>query len=725
MAAVSLPQLVVLMVAASVAAPGTAVVVATALPITEVVQLLKGMQRDLEGEAKEDADTYERLRCWCETNEKDKREAIEEQRQRIDQLEADIQAFSGTKGELGTNLERIKRDISEGKRALADATALRQREAAEFHEQEKQLIESIQLLRGAIEVLSKHHPAMLQDGSGDAAALDAMLPALRHAVHQNLPLLGWLQSSREKEVLLAFLNADSGILEPDVDDGAAVPQSLLQRSTRARRASLPYRSYAPQSGQVFGVLKQMKEAFEADLPEIQKEEISKQQAFSDLKGAKESEIAQLETEQKTKAAALADAKEGLFDASNELKDTKETLSADQRFLRELTERCTAGDFEWERRRKLRTEEIEAVSQAIAILTTDEVKDGQQTTWGLLQTSSQKVVTAGRRLGADSRRARSVALLEGLPVQSPDLVALLAAAKTDPFDKVLKAIDDLVAKLRVQQADEVKHRDFCIEEFHQNQAQTERKSAELSGLEARIEELKAGHKTLSDAIASLKRQIAQLQTELQGASEDRQRENHEFQRTVADQIRTIEALKAAYTRLAEFYLKHQTFVQEASVTGEEPKASSWRGLIPETTTIAPSPEFKDYASHRSSNHVLNLIQKLEGEAKVLMDDSSHDEQSAQTAYEALIVETNESVKAKSKLTVDKTEELAEVDEETAHRRVDRDQAVADLEALAETKAALSSQCDFLLKNFDARQEARAAEIDAMGQAKAILGGMRSL
>merc|ERR1719377_218131 len=106
-----------------------------------------------------------------------------------------------------------------------------------------------------------------------------------------------------------------------------------------------------------------------------------------MKGEKESEIAQYESSIQDKTALLAKTKEALATAKGDLKDTKASLSADQRFLLEMTERCTQGDYEWERRQKMRSAEIEAVSQAIVILTSDEVKDGQQTTFGFLQTSS--------------------------------------------------------------------------------------------------------------------------------------------------------------------------------------------------------------------------------------------------------------------------------------------------------------------------------------------------
>merc|ERR1719231_1535849 len=50
-------------------------------------------------------------------------------------------------------------------------------------------------------------------------------------------------------------------------------------------------SYAPASGQIFGILKQMKETFETNMSASAKEELAAQKAYEELKAAKEAEIA--------------------------------------------------------------------------------------------------------------------------------------------------------------------------------------------------------------------------------------------------------------------------------------------------------------------------------------------------------------------------------------------------------------------------------------------------
>merc|ERR1719236_25101 len=133
-------------------------------------------------------------------------------------------------------------------------------------------------------------------------------------------------------------------------------------------------SYAPQSGEIFGILKQMKETFESNLSQSQKDELANQKAYEDLKAAKEEEIAAGQAQIETKTQELATTDEKLANSKQDIEDTRATLSADEKFLMDLKEKCQMTDQEWEERQKTRQEEIEAVSKALAILSSDDAHD---------------------------------------------------------------------------------------------------------------------------------------------------------------------------------------------------------------------------------------------------------------------------------------------------------------------------------------------------------------
>jgi chromosome segregation ATPase len=676
-------------------------------PMTKVVKLLEDMEDELQAEAKKDKDVYEALTCWCKSNEEGKGQQIEVYKTAIDGLEALIEGSAAKTGELATTCKDLKNDIAENEQALKEATELRKEEAAAFHKQEKDLLEAVSLLKGAITALSKHNTGLIQSETDTEAALQRLRPELRKLVHRHLNILGFLGDAEHKDTVLSMLNANADILEPD---NLGAP-SFLQRT----KQPAGFKSYAPQSGQIFGVLQQMKDAFEADLPEVQSEEAKKVEAFALLKGEKESQIAAYKASYKEKWALLAETKEKLITAKDDLKDTRASMSADNKFLLEMTERCTAGDYEYEKRTKMRNAEITAVADAIAILSSDEARDGQQATFGKKAASFVQVASVH-----NGRREQLVAALEKASANSPQLALLATMAKSDAFAKVVKAIDDLVAQLKAEQADEVKQRDSCVNELHENEVDTERTNAELRALETKIDELGEKIKTLKTEIAQLKADIKGLQVEMQRASVERKAQNFAFRAMVKDQKNAQGALQQAYDKLAAVYISSGAFMQQKQPLVEGAATSQHDGGKP---VGMATPEFEDYSQNSSSNSVLTLIKKLQGETKIVIDESIHDEQNAQTAYETLIADTNASIKAKSRAISDKTGQLAETEKEYHMTMAQRDRTVEELGGLADTLAAIHKQCDFLLKNFEARQSSRSQEMDALAEAKAIVSGMK--
>merc|ERR1719284_1736947 len=81
-------------------------------------------------------------------------------------------------------------------------------------------------------------------------------------------------------------------------------------------------SYAPQSGEIFGILKQMKETFETNLSSSQKEEMANQKAYEELKAAKEDEIKAGQDQIDAKTQELATTDEKNAQAKEDIEDTK-------------------------------------------------------------------------------------------------------------------------------------------------------------------------------------------------------------------------------------------------------------------------------------------------------------------------------------------------------------------------------------------------------------------
>merc|ERR1719377_139841 len=126
-------------------------------PIQRVVRLLTEMKSQLEKEADTDEELYDQMVCWCETNEKEKTKAIADADAKDKDLTSEIEERSARFGVLATEIEATKKMIAEETQALAEATALREKEYGEFTEEEKDMIQAITNLKNAIQVLSRVH----------------------------------------------------------------------------------------------------------------------------------------------------------------------------------------------------------------------------------------------------------------------------------------------------------------------------------------------------------------------------------------------------------------------------------------------------------------------------------------------------------------------------------------------------------------------------------------
>merc|ERR1712113_728313 len=175
----------------------------------------------------------------------------------------------------------------------------------------------------------------------------------------------------------------------------------------------------------------------------------------------------------------------------------------------------------EERQKTRQLEMEAVSKALAILSGDDAHDLFTRTFNPALLQEESSVQA-------NRRTQAAAVLKAIADKhnNPKLATLAYKVRLDAFTRVKKAIDDMIAQLLKEKEDEIKHKDFCVDEFNSNQLHTEKKEREKQDLIAKIEDLEQTIKTLTSEIEALKAEIAEMQVQLKRAGENRKKENKE-------------------------------------------------------------------------------------------------------------------------------------------------------------------------------------------------------
>jgi len=403
--------------------------------------------------------------------------------------------------------------------------------------------------------------------------------------------------------------------------------------------------------------------------------------------------------------------------------TRDQRSKDIIFLRNLQGTCQDLDKQWASRSKTRSMETQAVSEAIKIITSDDSMDLLRHSVSFLQVDSQAqarilraravsslkaaamspAFNADDLLAAWGNRKGSPATLGAAGGPRMRLSTLAVSVSLDSFTQIKESMDKMVVDLRKEQEEEVKFKSYCAKEFDANEKSTFDKNEQKEDLEALIEKMTKLIKKLTAEIAEANSQIADTETGILKASQVREGENSEFQVVVADQRATQDILNKALARLKVFYEKAQG------------------GALLQKAAQEPPVKFNSYSKNAGASPVLGMIQQIIEDSKALEAEAVAGEAEAQASYEKFVKDSNDVIKALSDSVAAKTSASAQATQDLTQGKSDLDSTNGELESLALTAQDLHGECDWTLKNFAARQQARLAEIEAIGQAKAILSG----
>eukprot|EP00448_Togula_jolla_P019412 CAMPEP_0170589716 /NCGR_PEP_ID=MMETSP0224-20130122/11491_1 /TAXON_ID=285029 /ORGANISM="Togula jolla, Strain CCCM 725" /LENGTH=218 /DNA_ID=CAMNT_0010913477 /DNA_START=58 /DNA_END=710 /DNA_ORIENTATION=+ len=167
-------------------------------PVSKVITLLKDMLKQLEAEQEEDESIYEKMACWCETNDKEKTKAIADAETRIGDLTNKIEELTANSARLGTEIKNHEKEVAANQASLDQATSIREKQLAAFNAEEKDLLQSISALKAAVTVLSKHH------GGGESFVQTA---ALQRAMQKHAGLLEGVLTHSQKRAVMSFIQA--------------------------------------------------------------------------------------------------------------------------------------------------------------------------------------------------------------------------------------------------------------------------------------------------------------------------------------------------------------------------------------------------------------------------------------------------------------------------------------------------------------------------------------
>jgi len=679
---------------------------ATALanPIRKVVTMLQSMQAKVEEEGEKELALYEKYMCYCKTAGGDLSASIADAGSSISELGNKIKAAEEQKVVLSEELKTAQSDRTAAKKAMAEATAVREKEAAAFATEKANADRDIAAVAKATAAIEKGMAGSFLQSSG--------VQLLRNLLVTKHDLL----MEDDRQDMLSFLSGSQA------------------------------EEYAPQSGSILGILKQMHDEMVKDAGDATESEEAAIKTYEELMKAKKKEVDALSAEIETKLERSGDLGVHIAQMKNDLGDTEESLAADKEFLANMEKNCETKKKEWEVIVKTRAEELAALADTIKVLNDDDALELFKKT--LPSASSLMQI----QVSASATKKRVLSMLKQFMKGKPGhdhigFIALALEGKKIGFDKIIKMIDDVITSLKIEQADDDAKKDYCAKEF--DAADDKKKGLERAhaDLETAIENAKEDIAKLAEEIDVLTAAIKELDKTVMEATEQRKEENEDFKELMASDTAAKELMKFAKNRLNKFYnpklykppaktelSSEDRIVENMSGTSaptEAPGGIAGTGIkvfaqvTQHTYKAAPPPPPETFGAYSKKSEdsmgVMSMIDLLIADLDKEMTVAETDEKDAQEDYETLMADSATKRTKDSKLLSEKKTIKAETEADLETHTDEKSATGKELMSTMQYIQSLHNECDFLLKYFDVRKEARASEIDALGKAKAVLNG----
>jgi len=269
----------------------------------------------------------------------------------------------------------------------------------------------------------------------------------------------------------------------------------------------------------------------------------------------------------------------------------------------------------------------------------------------------------------------------------------------------------------------------------------------SDSEKAIEDMTNAIATLADEIAALKAGIMALDKSVAEATALRKDEHAEFEELISSDTAAREILKWAINRLNKFYnpklykpppkkeLSRESEILE-NMAGEGALESAEAGIntapaslvqvsLHQHGNVAPPPPPETFGPYQKKteegNGVVQMINILIADLDKEMQTAKVDEDNAQEEYEVLMADSAAKRKADTETMLQKESEKASTEEALEAEKENHADLTKELLNTVQYLASLHGDCDWLLKFFDVRKQARAGEVDALEKAKAVLSG----
>mmetsp|Transcript_54958 Transcript_54958/g.141699 ORF Transcript_54958/g.141699 Transcript_54958/m.141699 type:complete len:385 (+) Transcript_54958:2-1156(+) len=356
----------------------------------------------------------------------------------------------------------------------------------------------------------------------------------------------------------------------------------------------------------------------------------------------------------------------------------------------------------------------------------------------------------------SQKARALALIHAAAKKSKrpelDLISLALQGKTAGFEKVITMVDEMVVNLKKEQEGDDSKKEYCDAQFDESEDKQKQQEQSIADSDKAIEQMEGLLETLAAEIKALQDGIKALDKSVTEATEQRKEENEEFKALIAADSTAKEVLGWAKNRLTKFYNPSMYKAPPKRELSEEERITVNMGgaLAPtpapagiagtgigaaaalvqirshsEEQKAAPPPPPETFGPYtkkgQESDGVLAMIDLLVKDLDKEMQEAEVSEKDAQSDYETMMEDAGNKRAADSMLLTEKEGTKADTEEALETEKGKKAETSKELMGTMKYISGLHGECDWLLKYFEARKEARTSEIDSLTNAKAVLSG----
>jgi len=634
-------------------------------PVQKVIAMIDEMAGKVQKELDATTKDFEEYAKFCDDESVEKDYAIKDSTEQVETLTATITETSATIESAAAAVEDLSTKISDTESELTTSTALRAQEKESFMKTEKELLETVRELGGANEAMKKSL-ALVQ-------------------------LRGGKVGQQEREALAAVVAGLGQIVEASfvAPEQRRKIQALLEERADTEE-QFEFRAHSMDSNAIVETLSEMEDKASESLNDARKREGEAAQAYALLKQSMDGETAGMKEELSENTNLKASSAEKLAGAQGDLEITKKSLAEDTAYLKDLKRDCQTRAREFEAESKDNNAEITALGKAKAILLKK---------FALVQTATRvhalAKVQARDNEDSKSRALRSIEQL-GRKLHSTALVSLAYRAASDPFGKIRSMIEDMIAKLLQEAAEEATQKAFCDTEIGESTKSKDEKQGKLDKVNARLESAESTTATLMDEVSVLSKEVADSDAAMATATALRGKEKATFVVVEKDLSESQEACAAATEVLREYY-EGASLIQ----TGQKAKGQT--------------------DEQGDGSGILGMLEVAESDFATGLAEARTVEEAAQGDFDKLKDEAKMLKATKTMEIKGKQSEMASLKTSIGDLSSDKEGLTGELGAVLAYLDKLKPQCETKVPSYAERKAAREAEIEGLKNGLEILEG----